>query len=169
MSDAYPGSLQDVILSRETPIVIQHPNQAPRPQEITIKPWIPRLLLAGFAVLGLGLALAIVLVVLAVMGYLGKARVEVADIVQPTATVTAHAVGNVTTGVVHNALLSGGGRVRKRVGIVMCELALAWSLVYLFGKFENREKSSEGSVAKGKEGRDNDRTTFYYATATSGA
>jgi Na+-transporting methylmalonyl-CoA/oxaloacetate decarboxylase gamma subunit len=160
-----------VVLSRETPIVIQHPNQLPRQQETMIKAWIPKLLLAGFVVLGLGLTLAIVLVVLAVMGYLGKAQVEVAGIVQPTATVTAHAVviGNGTAGVVHNVLLSGGGKVRKRVGIVMCELVLAWSLVYLFGKFENREKSSEGSVAKGKGGSDNDRTTFYYATATSGS
>jgi len=33
--------------------------------------------------------------------------------------------------------------VVKRVGIIVCEVALAWSLVYLFGKFENRESGGE--------------------------
>lgn len=69
----------------------------------------------------LTLALAIVLVVLAALGYLGRAKVEVVDIVQPTATAVAGA-----TGAVKELLLeSGGSRVGKRVGIIACEVALA--------------------------------------------
>jgi hypothetical protein len=187
MSDIYPGSLENIVLSRETPIVIhQQPQLPPRPQEPAIKPWITKLLIACFVVLALGIALAIVLVVLAVLGYLGKERVEVVDIVQPptaTATPTAHAsrnlMGRVEQRVVPLVLLSGSDKAMNRVGIIACELVLAWGLVVLFDKFENWEREGhEGSERgrgrsrerrKGSGERDTDRNTFHYANATSGA
>ncbi len=135
ISDIYPASLENIVLSRETPIVVhQQPQLPPRPQEPAIKPWMPKLLIACFVVLALGIALAIVLVVLAVLGYLGKEKVEVVDIVQqPTAT--AHAIlsltGRVEQRVVPLVLLSGSDKAMSRVGIIACELVLAWGLVVL--------------------------------------
>jgi hypothetical protein len=187
MSDTYPGSLENIVLSRETPIVIHQQHQLPpRPQEQIIKPWITKILIACFVVLALGIALAIVLVVLAVLGYLRKEKVEVVDIVQQptaTATPTAHAsrnlMGRVEQRVVPLVLLSGSDKVMSRVGIIACELVLAWGLVVLFDKFENREREGyEDSERergrsrerrKGSSERDTDRNTFHYANATSGA
>lgn len=184
MSDIYPGSLENIVLSRETPIVIhQQPQLPPRPQEPAIKPWITKLLIACFVVLALGIALAIVLVVLAVLGYLGKEKVEVVDIVQqPTAPATAHAIRNLTGQVeelvVPLVLLSGSDKVMNRVGIIACELVLARGLVVLFDKFENREREGHEDSErergrsrerrKGSSERDTDRNTLHYANATSG-
>lgn len=168
MSDIYPASLENIVLSRETPIVIhQQPQLPPRPQEPAIKPWITKLIIACFVVLALGIALAIVLVVLAVLGYLGKEKVEVVDLVQPTATV------------IPLVLSSGSDKVMSRMGIIACELVLAWGLVVLFDKFENREREGHEDSErergrsrerrKGSSERDTDRNTFHYANATSGA
>jgi hypothetical protein len=187
MSDIYPASLENIVLSRETPIVIhQQPQLPPRPQEPAIKSWITKLLIACFVVLALEIALAIVLVVLAVLGYLGREKVEVVDIVQQptaTATPTAHVIRNLTgrveERVVPLVLLSGSGKVIDRAGIIACELVLAWGLVVLFDKFENREREGHenGERERGRSRerrkcsseRDTDRNTFHYANATSGA
>ena len=184
MSDIYPGSLENIVLSRETPIVIHQQAQLPpRPQEQIIKPWITKLLIACFVVLALGIALAIVLVVLAVTGHLGRERVDVVDIVQHSAaTATAHTIrnftGRVEHGVVHLVFSSGSGKVMNRVGIIACELVLAWGLVVLFDKFENREREGHEDSErergrsrerrKGSSERDTDRNTLHYANATSG-
>ena len=114
---------------------------------------------------------------LAVLGYSWKEKVEVVDIVQPTAIVTAHAVRKVTgrleDGVVPLVLLSDSGKVMNRVGIIACELVLAWGLVVLCDKFENREREGyDGSERERRNGcsdSDTDRNTFHYANATSRA
>jgi len=140
MSEADPEtSLENVILSHERPIIVHNPNYTPQPASWTSKPWVPKLLMALLVALILVITLAIVLVVLAVMGYLGKGKVDVVSVVQPGPTTTA-AVARMT-GAAHDVKISEGGRVRKRVGIIICELALGWSLVYLFRMLEEREKA----------------------------
>jgi hypothetical protein len=77
---------EHVFLSRETPIIIQNPNVS-QVQETIPKVWAKYILLV-FVVGGLTFLVAIVLVVLAVMGYLGKGKVEELEIVQWTGTAT---------------------------------------------------------------------------------
>jgi hypothetical protein len=144
--DLGPESLTDITISRETPIILHNPNS--HQQATTLKTWVPKVLIALLIVLILALALAIVLVVMASLGYLGKSKVEAVEMVQPTVTTTIQAsvMSQVTgaSGGIHEMVReSGGGRVVQRVGIIVCEVALAWSLVYLFGKFENRESGKE--------------------------
>ncbi|KAE9370361.1 hypothetical protein N431DRAFT_442201 [Stipitochalara longipes BDJ] len=159
MSDSLStGPLENIVLSSERPIILQNPNyHAPR-QDSAWKPWIPKLLVALFIVLGLALVLAVVLVILAVMGYLGKERVDVIDVVQPTATATAtaRALGNMAGGGVHMVVESSAGKTAKTVGILMAEVMLGWTLVYLFEKFEHREKKTE---SRGREKRRRNRSS----------
>jgi hypothetical protein len=144
--DLGPESLSHITISRETPIILHKPNS--HQQASTLKPWVPKVLMALLVVLILALALAIVLIVMASLGYLGKSKVEAVQMLQPTVTATiqpsvkAQITG--ASGGIHAVVReSGGGRVVKRVGIIVCEVVLAWSLVYLFGKFENRESGGE--------------------------
>jgi hypothetical protein len=144
--DLGPESLSHITISRETPIILHNPNS--HQQATTLKTWVPKVLIALLVVLILALALAIVLVVMASLGYLGKSKVEAVEMVQPTVTTTIQAsvMAQITgaSGGIHEMVReSGGGRVVQRVGIIACEMALAWSLVYLFGKFEDRESGKE--------------------------
>jgi hypothetical protein len=164
ISDYTPGSMENVILSRETPIMIHNPNPSRQPDPILNKKW-QRIFILGSVVLSLAFVLAIVLVVLASLGYFGKTRVEVFDIVTQgvvaTATATATVAGTTTasakavatgggTRAVRTVVLeSGGRRVGKKVGIVVTEVILAWTLVQLFDLFENQERSG-ADKGKGK-------------------
>ncbi|KAN0106496.1 hypothetical protein V8E51_009372 [Hyaloscypha variabilis] len=170
-------SLENIVMSTERPIIVRNPNyQAPK-QDSPWKPWMPKLLIGLFVVLGLALVLAVVLVVLAALGYLGKEKVDVIDVVQPTATATATATDTPTvtdtptaTTAMARALgtlaassrvckvvvASSGGKTMKSVGILVMEVMLGWTLVYLFEKFEHREKKPESC---GKERRRRSRST----------
>jgi hypothetical protein len=174
--------LENIVMSTERPIIVRNPNYQTPKQESPWKPWMPKLLIGLFVVLGLALVLAVVLVVLAALGYLGNEKVDVIDVVQPTATATATATdtgtdmttatsmtATATTAVaralgtlaassgVHMVVVpSSGGKTMKSVGILVMEVMLGWTLVYLFEKFEHREKKPE---SRGKERRRGSRST----------
>lgn len=172
--------LENIVMSTERPIIVRNPNYQGPKQESPWKPWMPKLLLGLFVVLGLVLVLAVVLVVLAALGYLGKEKVDVIDVVRPTATATAtdtdtdmttatsmtatattavaRALGTLAAGSrIHMVVVrSSGGKTMKSVGILVMEVMLGWTLVYLFEKFEHREKKPE---SRGKERSRRSRST----------
>jgi len=182
-------SLENIVLSSERPIVIKNPfykplppspapPPPPPPPESPWKPWIPKLLIALFSVLGLALVLAVVLVVLAATGYLGKAKVEVIDIVQPADTATAlvtpsamvmvtptstataaRALRTLAGGGTHIVVKSSAGKTMKSVGILVAEVMIGWGLVYLFEKFGHRENAQKKSESQRKEKRNRSRSS----------
>jgi hypothetical protein len=122
-----------VVLSRETPIIIQNPNPS-RGQERTLKTWAKHLL-PFLIVLGLAFVMAIVLVVLAVMGYLGKGEVEEIQIIQSTGTATTNVAGPPGEPVATHWLVktSGETRVKRDMAMILAEMVLGWIMVRLFG------------------------------------
>ena len=76
------------------------------------------------------------LVVLAVMGYLGKGKVEELEIVQRTGTATG-TVNAVETGSSAGTRFivdaSGGMGVRRDIGVMLGQTVLGWILVYWDG------------------------------------
>lgn len=75
---------------------------------------------------------AIVLVVLAVMGYLGKGKVEEIEIVQATGTANAAATGS-PAGTHFVVDMSGGLRLGRDMGVMLGQMVLGWILVQRFG------------------------------------
>lgn len=88
------GGPENITISRETPIIIQNPHFprqiSPPPDSQLLKKW-SRILIPVCVVLSLAFALAIVLVVLAALGYIGKLRVVLvpATGLNPSATTRA--------------------------------------------------------------------------------
>lgn len=128
-----PADHVDVVLSRETPIVIQNPNPL-RGQESSLRAW-AKYLIPIIVVLGLAFVMAIVLVVLAAMGYLGRGKVEEIQIIQATGPTTSNAPGapgppTATHWVVKT---SGETRAGRDMRIAFVEIVLGWMLVHLFG------------------------------------
>jgi hypothetical protein len=120
---------ENVVFSHETPIIVQNTN-VPRGQEPMLKTW-AKYLLPILIVLGLAFVMAIVLVVLAVMGYLGKGKAEEIQIVPETGTATTTAAG--APAITHWVVKTSAGLRRRAVGMMFGEMVLGWVLVHLFG------------------------------------